>query len=134
MLWVNKLINWNVRRGFSEKSWKLFRRLLLNKYLSKIKSEIDRFKSHKMELLAKVVNCFCKEFHLRDLFDRLKICLWLRNSFYEYYYKRKIKATYISWFVHSVSQHFYNKAFSNSTCLSSADSTVIIWDRLKTDI
>ena len=53
------------------------------KDLSRIKNEIGYIS--KMELFAKDVNCFCKELHLRDLFDRLpEICFRLRNSFYEY--------------------------------------------------
>ena len=49
------------------------------KYLSKIKNKIGgTFKAlsmSKMELFGTVVNCFCREFHLRCLFDRLpNIC------------------------------------------------------------
>ena len=52
------------------------------KDLSRIKNEIGYIS--KMELFAKDVNCFRKELHPRDLFDRLpEICFRLRNSFYE---------------------------------------------------
>ena len=37
----------------------------------KIKNETDSGHISKMELFGKVVNCFRKELHLRDLFDRL---------------------------------------------------------------
>ena len=56
------------------------------KDLPRVKNEIDG-SGHisKIERFAKAVNCFRKELHIRDLFDRLpKICFWLRNSFYEY--------------------------------------------------